>query len=698
MLPRRLAKNHKKGEVMPNPLEGLITRQDIAGIAESEGLILDDEDRISVLESMRSIDVQACPGSGKTTLIATKLLLLAKKWQLSQQGICVLSHTNVAKDEIIERLKRTKTIEAKRLLSYPHFIGTIQEFVGKFVAFPLIRSKGIKIKHVDTDNCVGLIYANLQRGTRAYIDNRSRFSNVLYDFDLIVQDGNLSINVPTFPNGSNSQSYTDLKAVRERMIAEGYFFYKDIYAFAEMALFSNDQIKSVLRERFKLVFLDEMQDTQKFQDELLLKIFPLNDPTMTVQRFGDSDQAIFHGISGEEPNESYNGKSAANMDVVINKSHRFDNNIAAKIRNLSYNEVQLETELSVDGIAERIRSASSRGGFDHTVIIYNDRTRGDVIPTFANIVSRQFAADYKSSAKFTVKAVGAVGNEIEPNGNQLKIGHFWDGYDKAKSKNNFKEDSLIEAIWYCRKSCSLDWDASYRMLIDCLLRLLRKAEKKDGNGRYFSATSLQDFLKASERWDRCRNLIHSMLNDTCLIDQVNWTVICQELLLVLDLSNISAEAIEYLAFCEEGLEEAEQDARAPTETLTSLPENMILHPDGFRIELSTIHGVKGETHDATLVLETKNHCFDLEAMIPYLTGDLPSDEHPNGSLRPNPSRASFSPNQKFMRQFYVAMSRPKHLLCLAIHSDRISTAQKTALEGLGWNVRELPPPAQEGIR
>ena len=50
-------------------------------------------------------DVQACPGSGKTTMVAAKLLILANKWNRPYQGVCVLTHTNVAKNEIIERLK-----------------------------------------------------------------------------------------------------------------------------------------------------------------------------------------------------------------------------------------------------------------------------------------------------------------------------------------------------------------------------------------------------------------------------------------------------------------------------------------------------------------------------------------------------------------------------------------------------------------
>lgn len=675
------------------PLDGLITRDDIANIALSEDLILDDEDRISVLEAMRSIDVQACPGSGKTTLIATKLILLAKTWPLQHQGICVLSHTNVAKDEIIDRLKKSKTLEAQRLLSYPHFIGTIQEFVGKYVAFPLIRSDGTRVKLVDTENCVSLIYANLQRRTRTYIDNRSQYSNVLYDFDLKLEGSTTLINVPTFPNGSDSPSYHDLKAVRERMLAEGYFFYRDIYTFAEKALIENSDVKGALQNRFPCIFLDEMQDTQKFQDEILLQLFPLEEPGLIVQRFGDPDQAIFHGIGGEEPNESFNNKSAADMHCEVHKSHRFDSVLAGKIKPLSFNEIRLETELSDDALAERLRLHSQEGSFEHTVIVFDDDTCERVIDFFAGIVSNQFSDEQKGSRRFFVKAVGAVGNEIDPNVDQLKIGHYWPDYDKAKAKTNFKEGSLIEAVRYCRQLPSIDWANSYKMLADCVLRLLRMADKRDGKGRYFSATSMRESLKAKGEWESFRKSIHLLLNDAHEIDHRFWDDICEILNAVFEFENIPAEATEYMAFAEEDapIDVAEGERGQGGGLIVSLPENRVRHPDGFRIELSTIHGVKGETHDATLVLETKNHCFDLETMLPYLVGELPNDEHPNQQLPDKPnSRRAFKPNKVFMRQFYVAMSRPKHLLCLAVHSDRISLQQKEALEDGGWRVRDIP--------
>jgi DNA helicase-2/ATP-dependent DNA helicase PcrA len=59
------------------------------------------EDARRVIRCWHSTDVAACPGSGKTTVLLAKLKLLADKMPLENgAGICVLSHTNVAINEI----------------------------------------------------------------------------------------------------------------------------------------------------------------------------------------------------------------------------------------------------------------------------------------------------------------------------------------------------------------------------------------------------------------------------------------------------------------------------------------------------------------------------------------------------------------------------------------------------------------------
>ena len=64
-----------------------------------------DDQRTGVIKEDKSCYVQACPGSGKTTALLAKLIILANKMPLPEgKGICVLTHTNVAIDEIKARV------------------------------------------------------------------------------------------------------------------------------------------------------------------------------------------------------------------------------------------------------------------------------------------------------------------------------------------------------------------------------------------------------------------------------------------------------------------------------------------------------------------------------------------------------------------------------------------------------------------
>ena len=80
-----------------------ITNEDIQ-YAESILLPLGktfDDERRDFIRNLSTIDLQAVPGSGKTTALLAKLLILETKLPLhGSSGILVLSHTNAAVDEI----------------------------------------------------------------------------------------------------------------------------------------------------------------------------------------------------------------------------------------------------------------------------------------------------------------------------------------------------------------------------------------------------------------------------------------------------------------------------------------------------------------------------------------------------------------------------------------------------------------------
>ena len=112
--------------------------------------IFDEEERMPIIENFReSFDVNACPGSGKTTVLLAKLIILSRKMPLKDgMGVCVLTHTNVAINEIINKLGEKSDI----LFKYPNYFGTIQSFVDKYLTIPYFkRQMGDNVKSIDDD-------------------------------------------------------------------------------------------------------------------------------------------------------------------------------------------------------------------------------------------------------------------------------------------------------------------------------------------------------------------------------------------------------------------------------------------------------------------------------------------------------------------------------------------------------------------
>lgn len=89
-----------------------------------------DKERCKFIKCLKTADLQAVPGSGKTTALLAKLIILEKQLPFDNGGgIFVISHTNTAVDEITEKLGKV----SPNLFVYPSFVGTIQSFVNTFL-------------------------------------------------------------------------------------------------------------------------------------------------------------------------------------------------------------------------------------------------------------------------------------------------------------------------------------------------------------------------------------------------------------------------------------------------------------------------------------------------------------------------------------------------------------------------------------
>ena len=100
------------------------------------------------------------------------------------------------------------------------------------------------------------------------------------------------------------------------------------------------------------------------------------------------------------------------------------------------------------------------------------------------------------------------------------------------------------------------------------------------------------------------------------------------------------------------------------------------------IRLGSIHQVKGQTHFATLLLSTFQNHHSSEKIVRWLTGEKSAG---NGEGIQNVSR---------LKQSYVAMTRPTHLVAVALRNSAVAADRDKALEQLqtrGWEVKDLCP-------
>ncbi|MEW8001076.1 MAG: hypothetical protein AB2795_21245, partial [Candidatus Thiodiazotropha endolucinida] len=91
------------------------------------------------------------------------------------------------------------------------------------------------------------------------------------------------------------------------------------------------------------------------------------------------------------------------------------------------------------------------------------------------------------------------------------------------------------------------------------------------------------------------------------------------------------------------------------------------------VRVGSIHSVKGETHTATLVLDTFFYDHHLNALRPWLLGEK-TGQGTEGTRM-----------QSRLKQHYVAFTRPTHLLAIAMR-DNLSAQEIAVLKDRDWRV------------
>lgn len=234
---------------------------------------LTDKQRKIVFEGSGKFAVRAIAGSGKTYVVSARISKLLDSWQFKYNGIAILSFTNVACREIETTLSSKFSIQD---ISYPHYLGTFDSFVNKFIFLPF----GHKIlRTIDRPKLVGEPFGHWHGNNYG----QSFFDKISYKID-----GELFFVGRDKPRPTSIQYALSQKKILTRA---GFATQSDANYFALEILKNFPSIAKTLVKKFPYFIIDEAQDLSDIQMAIVDKLIEhgLNE----VMFVGDPDQAIY---------------------------------------------------------------------------------------------------------------------------------------------------------------------------------------------------------------------------------------------------------------------------------------------------------------------------------------------------------------------------------------------------------------------
>lgn len=692
-----------------------------------------DTQRIDVIKEDRSCYVQACPGSGKTTALLAKLIILANKMPLPDgQGICVLTHTNVAIDEIKARVGQ----KADVLFKYPNFFGTIQTFLHKYVtAAALHYFYGSQIAYVDDDVAKAVLlkkfwklpYNNKLRGlvfnhtaARKHLIGDDTISTlggadflvstnviknigkkkVIYDFQLkgydndnipynlrssiydirknILENEGREIILSFRVDWRKNQVLTDHKPINiESESGQEYVRIKE-EMYKEGILSFNDAYDLAFR-----YIREKGLDFSIFSDKRFKYLF--------VDEVQDCDKkqvelikAIFADekviiqrfgdycqaiYDGENQDETHDENLRCEDVLYINNSNRFGEKIAKPLRTLCMEE------------NSRLIGNEEVPSIKPIIITYNDPLT--VLPKYAELLDSTFIPEMNNLSvleiannerqedplhRLNVKACGWVGKK-GANERKRFIESYFPTFEKKNVKNKIDSDSFNTFLIKKPNGSTKDYATS---IIHGILKYLDLCSLTNGNRRH-TRTSLLDFLTANSI-ERKENFLSNVMNWALLVAQDNNNE---------NIDSLKVSIHQYITdillplFDTRATSEAEAFFLADivdSHGDLSINQGNIFHKNGIDIEIATVHSIKGETHASTLYLET------------FYNGHHESDRLAN-QFKGIAYTGSDEDTLKNLRVIYVGASRPRYLLCVAIQKDRFDAMDCPELREI-WDVVE----------
>jgi DNA helicase-2/ATP-dependent DNA helicase PcrA len=269
-----------------------------------------------------SVMLTACPGSGKTRVIVSKLIRVVDDVRDTPRAVACIIYTNVAVYEIESRLRQHIQPGDDRYFD----IGTIHSFCLNNIFRPFCHlidgfSKGFKVLTTDSDEfekCVSVVCSKFGRHSLKFKDfdefTQLRLSPDGKPVGNAIEHGGVTVEL--------AEAYW--KYCSER----GFIDFANIIYYSLRLLREHPEILDAVASKFAWLLVDEFQDTTDLQVEILTLIAKRGRTRFLL--VGDPIQSIYR-FAGARPDlaEKFAADISARTDLSLSGNFRSSNPIIA---------------------------------------------------------------------------------------------------------------------------------------------------------------------------------------------------------------------------------------------------------------------------------------------------------------------------------------------------------------------------------
>ncbi|AGO59999.1 ATP-dependent helicase [Ferroplasma acidarmanus] len=284
---------------------------------------LTDEQEKAIAHKSGRLRVIACPGSGKTEVIARRVAKLIKDGE-KPEGIVAITFTEKAAEELKTRIRKILDVECPERADFGDmFTGTIHGFALDILREldPYYRTFDVledarRVAYVSKSQNyyrrIGLVRLENAYGLKYY----NVISQFLKSVDIMLME---QIDPGNLTNKEFAKCFADyMDSLKE----DRYFDFATILYNLVYELKNNPEKINLITHRVRHIIVDEFQDVDKLQNTLLELLSPVTESICVV---GDDDQGIYHWRGtdvGLIMNFSNPENSAKCTDVALNTNFR----------------------------------------------------------------------------------------------------------------------------------------------------------------------------------------------------------------------------------------------------------------------------------------------------------------------------------------------------------------------------------------